>query len=378
MVLLASKDEYVQKGIEATTERTPDNIRNEQGFDFIIGGSLRAFMEGLAIITSLSQDTTEEEVKKQARETLFILSGVETIPASKASGVLEITSTQSLTIDAGESVFSTVTGTKVAEVTEEVIFTNIEVLDVPILADIAGADVSFPAGTLFLTVPNQSGGNLLLINNGTDEETDYERTQRVADALKAKAHGTAPALITTAEAVNIKDGNGVIIEFVKNVLMSFPWKTIDPETIDPDRLGEIVMSIQSSIGVPSQDLLDEIELQLTGNDELDGKQGAGQNVVINPVDTEDIAFVVPYVKLISGVHAVIEANIQSKITTYVESLTQGQSINPTDWQASISGTNKPVGVDYYDEENMVPSTIQEIDEFKIWNITSITVNDVTP
>ena len=378
MVLLASKDELVQKGIEATIERTPDDIRNEQGFDFTIGSPLRAFMEGLGIITSLSQDTTEEEVKKQARETLFILSGVTIIPASKASGVLEITSTQSLTIDAGESVFSTATGTKVAETTEEVSFVNVEVKDVAILSDIAGADVSFPAGTLFLTIPNQSGGNLLLIDNGTDEETNYERTQRVADALKAKAHGTAPALITTAEAVNIKDGSGVVIESVVNALMSFPWKHEDPETIDPDRLGEIVMSIQSSIGVPSQDLLDEIQLQLTGNDELDGKQGAGQNIVLNAVDTEDIAFVVPYVKLISGVHATIEANIQSKITTYVESLTQGQAVNPTDWQAAISGTNKPVGVDYYDEENMVPSTIQEIDEFKIWNITSITVTDVTP
>ncbi len=373
MTLLKAKDDYLQKYIEAVTLRTPSDIINEQGFDFTPGSPLRAYGEGLSTVAALSQDTTEEEVKKQARETMFILSGVETFPASKASGVLNITSTQSITIEAGEPVYSTESGSKIGEVTEEVSFVNIETKDVAFLADEAGADITFSAGTLFLTVSYQSGTNLLLINNGTDTETDYERTLRVSDALKAKAHGTAPALINTAEAVTLKDESGAVIESVKNVLMSFPWKHEDPETIDPDRLGEIVMSIQSSLGVPSQDLLDEIELQLTGDDELDGKQGAGQNIVLNPVETEDISFTVPYKRLIDGVHATIETLVQAAITAYVADLNQGEPVNPTDWQASIVGIP---GVDYYDEDNLIPSTIQTIDAFKIWNITLITVTEI--
>ena len=47
---------------------------------------------------------------------------------------------------------------------------------------------------------------------------------RGIDALKAKAHATSPALITTAEAVTIKDGSGTVIESVKNILLAFPWK----------------------------------------------------------------------------------------------------------------------------------------------------------
>lgn len=371
--LLSSKDDYVQKFIEAVILRTPSDIVNEQGFDFTIGSPLRAYGEGLCIVAAVSQDTTEEEAKKQARETMFILSGVETIPASRANGVLSITSTQSITIPVEEPVYSTETGNKVAEVLVETVFTNIETKDVQILADEAGADISFAPGTLFLTTENQSGTNPLLINNGTDEETDYDRSLRVQDALKAKAHGTAPALITTAESVVLKDENGIVIESVKNVLMAFLWKHEDPETLDPDRLGEIIMSIQSSLGVPSQDLLDAIELELTGSDELDGKQGAGQNVEVTPVGTEDIAFSVPYKKATGGVHAVIESLVQAAISTYVAGLNQGEPINPTDWQASIVGVP---GVEYYDEPNLIPSTLQTIDQFKIWNITAIVVTEI--
>lgn len=376
MTLLSKKDDYLQKLIEATLLRTPSDIQNLEGFDFTIGSPLRAFGEGMCIVAAISQDTTESEVKKQARETMFLLAGVTPIPASKATGNLSITSTQSLTITAGEAVYSTETGSKVGEVTEDISFINSETKNVTMISDDSGADVSFSASTLFLTVANQSGTNPLIINNGTDEESDYDRTLRIEDALKAKAHGTAPALITTALAVVIKDINGIIIESVKNVLMAFPWKHTDPELIDPDDLGEIVMSIQSSLGVPSTELLDAIVLELTGNDEFDGKQGAGQNVVVQAVGTMDIAFTVPYKKLPEGVHATIEADVQSKITTYVNSLNQGESINPTDWQASIGGDNKPEGVDYFDEDNLVPSTIQTIDEFKIWNITSITVTEI--
>ena len=173
----------------------------------------------------------------------------------------------------------------------------------------------------------------------------------------------------------LTDVNGIVTEYVVDVLMSFPWKHEDPETLDPVRLGEIVMSIQSSLGVPSQELLDAIELSLVGVDELDptGKQGAGQNVLLSPVDTEDIAFVVPYYIAAGGVHSQIVTDVQSAVTAYVESLTQGQPVNPTNWQAAISDIE---GVDHYDEENLVPSTLQTIDSNKIWNITSITVNQL--
>ena len=373
MALLKSKDEYVQKFIEALTDRTPSNIINESGFDFTIGSPLRGFGEGLAIIAAISQDTTEEECKKQAREATFVLSGVETISASKANGVLDITSVESIIISPGEPVYSTETGNKVAEVTEEAIFTNVETKDVQILADTAGADVAFPALTLFLTASNQSGTNPLLINNGADKETDYERTQRVSDALKSKAHGTATALIFAAESVVLLDGNGAVIESVKNVFMSFPWKHEDPETLDPDRLGEILISVQSSLGIPSQDLIDAIQLELTGNDELSGKQGAGQNVVLSAVGTTDINFTVPYKKATGGVHATIVTLIESAISTYVATLDQGEPLNPTDWQASIVGIE---GVEYYDEPNLLPATIQAIDPVKIWNIDTITVTEI--
>ena len=67
---------------------------------------------------------------------------------------------------------------------------------------------------------------------------------------------------------------------------------------------------------------------------------------------------------------------ESQTPPHVESLIQGESVNPTDWQASIGGENKPSGVDYYDEANMVPATLQTIDANKIWNIISITVNEL--
>ena len=373
VTLLKSADEYVQSFIEALSARTPENIKNEQGWDFTIGAPLRGFGEGFGRVAATSQDTTEAECKKQARETMFILSGVTTFPASKATGVLSITSTQSITISSGAVVYSNLTGGRVGETIEDVIFTNVETLDVTMIADEAGADIAFPASSLFLTEANQGGTNPLLINNGTDEESDYDRTLRVSDALKAKAHSTAPALINTALAVVLKDGSGNVIESVRSVLLSFPWKHTDPTLLDPDQLGEILMSIQSSLGVPSQALLDEIGLQLTGNDELDGKQGAGQNVVVQPVATEDIQFYVPYKRAVGGVHAVITAEIQSDITTYVDSLEQGEPINPTDWQSSIAGV---AGVEYYDEENLAPSTLQTIDEFKIWNITLIDVVEI--
>ena len=117
-------------------------------------------------------------------------------------------------------------------------------------------------------------------------------------------------------------------------------------------------------------------IKLTGDDELDGKQGAGQNVVLVAVSTEDITFTVPYKKLDGYVHADIETQIQILISAYVASLNQGESINPTDWQGAISGVNKPDGVDYYDEPNLLPSSIQTIEKFKIWNVTSITVTEI--
>lgn len=381
MVLLSKKDDYLQKYIEAVTLRTPSNILNVQGFDFTIGSPLRALGEGMCTVAAISQDTLVAEVKKQARDVMYLLSGVQTIPASRASGNLSITSTQTLTIEVGEPVYSNITGTKVGEVVDEVSFTNVETKDVSFLADQAGSDIIFEASTLFITVSSQSGTNPLIINNGTDEETDYEKTLRVQEALKAKAHGTAPALISAAKGVFLTDVNGAITESVVDVQMAFPWKHIDPELLSPDQLGEIIMSIQSSLGVPSTELLDAIELVLTGNDELDGKQGAGQNVILQAVETENIAFEVSYIAtktINAGEEAIIEADIQSKITAYVNSLVQGEPINPTDWQASITGNNKPEFVDYYDEDNMVPATIQIIGAFKIWNITSITVTNITP
>ena len=245
MTLLKSADEYTQTFIEALTARTPENIRNEQGWDFTIGSPLRGLGEGIGRVAATSQDTTEAECKEQARETMFVLSGVTTFPASKANGSLSITSTQSTTIALGSIVYSNVLGGRVGVTLEEAVFTGIEVLDVRMIADDAGADIVFIAGSLFLTEPNQSGTNPLLIDNGTDEESDYDRTLRVSDALKAKASATAPALLNTALAVVLKDGSGNTIESVKSVLLSFPWKVLDILTIDPDRLGEIIMSIQS-------------------------------------------------------------------------------------------------------------------------------------
>ncbi len=377
MTLLQSKDDYSQKYIEALTERTPTDVINDGGLDYTPGDSLRAIGEAIATVAALSQDTTEAEAKKQAREIMFLLAGVETIPASKASGVLSITSTESTTLLAGSSVYSTVSGNKVATTLEDTAFINIETIDVNIIADEAGADVSFPATTLFLTEDFLSGTNPLIINNGTDAETDYARTQRVQPALQAKSQGTVQALINAAESVILTDENGIVTESVTGVLMSFPWKHEDPETLDPTRLGEIIMSIQSSLGIPSQELLDAIELELVGVDELDpsGKQGAGQEVAVQPVETQDIAFVVPYFIAIGGVEAQIETDVQSAVTTYVNNLTQGESINPTDWQATLVGID---GVDHYDEPNLEPSTLQTLDANEIWNITSITVTDVTP
>ena len=376
MTLLQAKDDYSQKYIEALTERTPSDVINDGGLDYTPGGSLRALGEGIATVAALSQDTTEAECKKQAREIMFLLAGVETIPASRASGSMSITSTQSTTLLAGSSVYSTVSGNKVATTLEDTDFTNVETIDINIIADESGADVSFDATTLFLSEDYLSGTNPLIINNGTDAETDYARTQRVQPALLAKSQGTVQALINAAESVFLTDENGLVTESVVGVLMSFPWKHEDPETIDPDRLGEIVMSIQSSLGVPSQELLDAIELELVGEDELDpsGKQGAGQDVVVDPVDTQDIAFVVPYFIAIGGDEEQIEIDVQSAVTTYVNSLEQGESINPTDWQATLVGIE---GVDYYDEPNLEPSTLQTLDSNEIWNITSITVTDVT-
>lgn len=377
MTLLSAKDDYSQKYIEALTERTPSNVINEGGLDYTPGGSLRAVGEGIATVAALSQDTTEAECKKQAREVMFLLAGVETIPASKANGYLTITSTETTTLPAGSPVYSTLTGSKVAETVEEVVFTDVEEIDVNILADEAGSAVSFPATTLFLTADFLSGTNPLLINNGKDAETDYARTQRIQPALKAKSQGTVQALISAAESVVLTDENGIITESVVGAVVSFPWKHEDPETLDPTRLGEIVMSIHSSLGVPSQELLDAIVLELVGVDELDpsGKQGAGQEVVVNPVDTADIAFSVPYFIAAGGVEAQIEIDVQSAITTYVNSLSQGDPVNPTDWQAAIVGIE---GVDHYDEPNLSPSILQELEVDEIWNITSITVTDVTP
>lgn len=377
MTLLQAKDDYSQKYIEALTERTPSDIINDGGLDYTPGGSLRAVGEGIATVAALSQDTTEAECKKQAREVMFILAGVETIPASKATGTMSITSTQSTTLLAGSSVYSTESGNKVATTLEDTVFTNVEVLDVSIIADEAGSVVSFPATTLFLTEDFLSGTNPLIIANGTDAETDYARTQRIQPALKAKSQGTVQALENAAKAVVLTDENGIVTESVVSALLSFPWKHEDPGTLDPTRLGEIIMSVQSSLGVPSQELLDAIELALVGTDELDpsGKQGAGQEVEVNPVDTEDIAFSVPYFIAVGGVEAQIEIDVQSAVTTYVAGLVQGAPINPTDWQAALVGID---GVDYYDEPNLVPSTLQELETNEIWNITSITVTDVTP
>ncbi len=377
MTLLTAKDDYSQKYIEALTERTPSDVINDGGLDYTPGGSLRALGEGIATVAALSQDTTEAECKKQAREIMFLLAGVETIPASKASGLMSITSTQSTTLLAGTSVYSTVSGNKVATTLEDTEFTNIETLDVSIIADEAGAAVIFEATTLFLSEDFLSGTNLLIINNGTDAETDYERSQRVQPALKAKSQGTVQALINAAESVFLTDVNGLVTESVVNVLMSFPWKHEDPETLDPTRLGEIVMSIQSSLGIPSQELLDAIELELAGVSELDpsGKQGAGQEVVLTPVSTADIAFDVPYFIADGGIPGQIDLDVQAAIGAYVSGLTQGEPVNPTNWQASIAGVD---GVDYYDEPNLDPSTLQTLEPNEIWNITSITVTDVTP
>ena len=376
---LKTKNDYLAKGIEAVEQRTPINIINEAGFDFRIGTPLRSELEGEAIIVAISDQNNEAEVKKQARETLFILAGVETIPASRASGDLSITSVESITIPGGEPVYSTELGTRVGETVEDVSFINVEVKNVTMIADIAGADVSFTAGTLYLLADNQAGTNLVIINNGTDEETDYERSQRIRAALLAKTSGTIQALTNAAESVQrIDEGTGNVLESVVDVLIAFPWKVLDPQTIPPEQLGEIVMSIQSSLGIPTQDLLDAIQLELTGTDDLDpqGRQGAGQNVLLQAVGTEDVAYIVDYVptKVLSTPEEdAIELDIQGKITAYTNSLTQGQSIIPTDWQASISGENKPEFVDYYDEETLSPSAVQTLNANEIWNITSITV-----
>ncbi len=374
-----TKDDYTAKFIEAVEARTPSDIQNEAGFDFTKGSPLRAYGEGLSIVVAVADQNNESEVKKQARETLFFLAGVETIPASKASGALSITSTQALTILQGEVVYSSELGTRVGEVVEDVVFAGAETNDVTMISDLSGADVVFEAGTLYLLAANQSGSNLTVINNGTDEETDYERSQRIRDALLAKTSGTVQALTNAAENTVLTDpGTGAVTESVVSVFMSFPWKHLDPITIDPDRLGEIVMSIQSSLGVATQDLLDVIELNLVGTSELDpqGKQGAGQNVLLESVGTEDIAYTVPYVPtkaLTTQEEDAIELEIQGNITTYTNSLTQGQPIVPTDWEQSIKDDNQPEFVDYYDEDNLEPSTIQTIGETNIWNITSITV-----
>lgn len=373
MTSLSTKEQYLQKYIEAVIARTPSDIINEDGFDLTIGAPIRAMGEGVCTVAAISQDTTEEECKRQSRETMFLLSSVEPIAESKASGKMNITSTQSRSILAGDPVYSTVTGNKVAEVLETVEFTGAETKDINIIADVAGADISFAIGTLFLILDYQSGSNLTIINNGTDEETEYARTLRVMNALKAKAHGTPPALLNAAGEVTIKDENGAIIESVKNIFMSYPWKHEDPETLDPDRLGEIVMYIQSSIGVPSAGMIVAIRTALTGDDELEGKQGAGQNVDLRPVETKDISFTVPYKKLIGGVHETITTAIQSAITTYVTGLNQGVPINPTNWQSAIESVEN---VEYYDEANLLPATLQEIEAYKIWNITSITVTEI--
>jgi hypothetical protein len=376
---IITKDDYLEKFLEALIARTPSDIQNEAGFDLTKGSPIRADGEGLSIVVAVADQTNETEVKLRARDTLFILAGVETIPASRSSGDLSITSTQSTTIPAGEAVYSLELGTRVGEVVEDVDFVNVETKNVTMISDAAGSDVIFNAGTLYILADFQAGTNPVIINNGTDEESDYDRSKRIRAALLAKTSGTIQALTNAAENTVLTDSEtGAVIESVVNVQIGFPWKHLDPQTIPPTQLGEIVLSIQSSLGVPSQDLLDAIELELVGTDELDpqGRQGAGQNVLTQGVGTEDVAYVVDYVptKVLSGPEEdAIELDIQGKITAYTKSLIQGQPIVPTNWQAAISGDNLPEFVAYYDEGTLEPSTVQEIAETNIWSITSITV-----
>ncbi len=76
---LKTKDDYLAKGIEALEQRTPIDIINEAGFDLRKGAPLRGLLEGEAIVVAISDQNNESEVKKQARETLFILAGVVTV-----------------------------------------------------------------------------------------------------------------------------------------------------------------------------------------------------------------------------------------------------------------------------------------------------------
>ncbi|MCP4749374.1 MAG: hypothetical protein GY866_00640 [Proteobacteria bacterium] len=367
---LSVKDEYLKTFTEALIARTPSDIQNESGFDLTIGSPLRALGEGFCAVAAVSHNSDTEEFQKQAKETIFQLASVGKEPAKAAWGYLTITSLEDGTVYANTPVFHT-SGGSVATVASDVAFTGAETKDVLVSANVSGADVAFAAGTLFLTPTGFSGTNTRDIDNGTDAETDYERISRFKKELLKLKQATIGTILSVVEDCVLTDENGIAVESVRNAAISFPWKN-DPE-VPPDEYGEILLYIRSSLGTPSQDLLDLVETTLEGEDETKGIQGAGQNIRVLASPYSDVAFTVP-LKLADGYAlTTVEPLVKSAIQNYIDALKQGESVNPTNWQSAAGAVE---GVEYLDEANLSPSTIQTLQSNAYWNITSINVSEM--
>lgn len=373
--LLSEKNQIVENLIANITKRTPSDLRNEGGFDFTKGSPNRAEIEGFAIQTDNTKKDIASVFDEERLKAMKVMAKVDNDPASKASGIMDITSDTDFTLIAGTSVMSIAQSKAVATVLFDVTFDGDpipELKEVQIIANDAGEDVLFPIGDLFLTPTNLSGTNNETINNGSDEESNYELVQRIEEALLAIKEATVGAITAKTKAVKIFDGGGNIIEEILDVLLQTPWHFNPlPEVED---VGLIKLYILSSLGTASAEIIAAVELALLGATDEDGVQAAGMDIDVLDSPKQDIAFVVDGTVVLPGFtfEPDVRVNIQGAIADYVTALKMGQPINPTKWQTAAGAAE---GVDHFDESTLTPATEQTLASFETWNITGYTITE---
>lgn len=261
------------------------------------------------------------------------------LAANAASGLVRVTIAAQAAdelIAGGSQFTSTSTGVVLASNADVVIRAGQTYADVPVTATTTGSASNVVQNTSFTLAPSINGFvsavNLSALVNGRDAETDAERLIRFNNYISTLQRGTVAAIGYGLSTVQLTDATGNVTEQVIYAQVVEPYLTDNTQPI-----ALVNAYIHNGVGGTSSALVTQAQKIIAGYTNPDGSKVPGWKAAGIPCNiypaTEEPLNVTGKLAVAPGyVYATVEAQVQSAIFTYLQSL----PISATAQDASIT------------------------------------------
>lgn len=303
--------------------------------DFVVGGKVRTKFEAIAVEMEAQDFQIYKAIKKAIPTSIYQAFSFNILPAVRAAGLVTFTASPApstdIIIPAGVQVATIASTTSAEKIYETTVAVTLPAGQSTVAAAISctksGSIGNTGVGTITALKSTVSGitevSNATALTNGVDKETEDARRTRFQSFISTLTRGTDSALIYGAKSANLTDANGAITERVTAAVVVGPPAS--------GSAGTATVYIYNGSTGASSNLIAAVQKIIDGSTDATGNMTPGYKaagvVVTVAAATTVSQSVTATITILPGYSAsAIQGASVSTISTYIQSLTMGQTL----------------------------------------------------